>query len=91
MKGCSKKKREILLTQRVCEIAQCLCEIAQSLCEIAQRQERWEGSRGYLRYRARIYQGAQNFRNSARYIYTRMKKFKKWIDLAILSLSVFFT
>jgi len=31
--------------------------------------------RGYLRYRARIFQGARNFGNSTHYIYTKMKKF----------------
>jgi len=33
-----------------------------------------------------VFRGAQNFRNSARYIYTKMKKIKKWIDLAFLLL-----
>jgi len=34
------------------------------------------GSRGYLRYRARIFQGGgRNFGNSVRYICTKMKNF----------------
>jgi len=35
------------------------------------------GSKRYLRYWAGFFKGAQNFGNSVRYIYSKMKKFKK--------------